>query len=222
MPLTFPLSLAAWQDLLPVAQMRLELDEAMQSDETGGGEVFAADIGAALWQGELVLAPSTRLLSSRHQALIAAVRSPGRPFHVTDLTRPYPAADPAGTVLGSFNAFAPTVLANSQNGGREIVLSGLHANYVLSPGDWLHFDYGSSPARRALHQVVTGNTADSFGDSTDWIEVVPPVRPFTGTPAVTLARPSCKAVYVPGSGAGRVVQGYTGSGLSLRFRQTLT
>ncbi|QYK42870.1 MAG: hypothetical protein KF887_07140 [Paracoccaceae bacterium] len=199
MALTFPLPLADFLDLLPVAGVSFDLGEAMQSDETGGGELLVAELGARLWEGRVVLGAMDYREAQDAAALIDLIRAPGRSFLLADLRRRGPASDPAGTVLSAFNPFGPTRLANTQSGGREIVLTGLPASFVLSRGDRLAFDYGS-PARCAWHRIVTGNTADSFGDSTGWMEVVPPIRPgVTGTPTVTLLRPALRAVYRPGS-----------------------
>lgn len=217
MALTFPLTLANFLDRLSVALMEFDLGEAMQVDETGRGEVLTASMGARLWQGQVDLAPRNFGADAPQSALIQAIRDPGRPFLMTDLSRPGPTADPAGVILGS----ATPVLAATQAGGRQVQLTGLPAAYVLTPGDRFAFDYGSSPTRRALHEIVTGGVASGSGVS-PWAEVVPTVRAgWTGTPAVTMLRPACKAVILPGTARAARMLRNRAEGMSFRFIQTL-
>ena len=46
---------------------------------------------------------------------------------------------------------------------KSLKLGGLPAGYSLRRGDMLHFDYGSSPTRRALHRIVEDATANGPG-----------------------------------------------------------
>lgn len=217
MALSFPLSLANFLDLLPVARSPFDPGEALQMDETGGGELVTSANGERLWSGQLVLDGLTYPEAAAATALLSLVRAAGRPFLVTDLRRLGPAADPWGTILGA----ATPVISGVQTGGRELRIDGLPAGYVLSRGDYLGFGYGPSSGRRALHQVVTGGAASGAGLS-PWLEVVPEVRAgWAAAAPVTLLRPACKAIYVPGSWSpGESARG-TVTGMSIRFMQTL-
>lgn len=217
MALTFPLTLAQFVDLLPVASCRFDLGEALQTDETGGGEMLTSVLGARLWAGRYAMAPMTLDEATAAQGLIDLMRAPGAAFDATDLRQRGPRGDPAGTGLGGF---APVITA-TQSAGREITIGAAPPGYVLARGDLLAFGYGIGATRRALHRVVTGGTA-GVGGTTGWIEVVPAVR--AGWPAaapVTLVRPTCKATllpqsFEPGEWSNRLV-----TGLSFRFTQTL-
>lgn len=214
MALTFPLSLASFLDALPIAACDFDLGEALQVDETGGGEQLIAELGARLWSGRYLLAPMTFDETTAARALIDLIRAPGRAFLATDLRQRGPRSDPTGAILG---AATPTLTA-TQTAGREITLAGLPAGYVLARGDMVGFSYATS--KRALHRVVAGGTANGSG-TLAWAEVVPAVRAFTGTPAVTLLRPVVKAVILPGSVQPGEWSARLVSGMSFGFIQTL-
>ncbi len=60
MALSFPLSRAAFMDLLPVQRMTFDIPETLSQTRTRGGEILTADNGARLWQGEITLGQITR------------------------------------------------------------------------------------------------------------------------------------------------------------------
>jgi hypothetical protein len=213
MALTFPLSLANFLDKLPVAACDFDLSEAMQADETGGGEQLLAELGARVWTGRYLMAPMTFDEATAASALIDLIRAPGRAFLATDLRQRGPRGDPLGVILG---AATPTVTA-TQAAGREITIAGLPAGYVLAPGDMLSFVYATS--KRALHRVVVGGVA-SGGGTLAWAEVIPAVRTFAGTPAVTLLRPVAKAVIQPGTFQPGEWRDRLVTGMSFGFAQT--
>lgn len=214
MALSFPLALTAFLDLLPVAELQFNLGESLVADQTGRGEVLTAALGARLWQGSLTLAPARFAALGQQRARIELVRQPGRAFLITDLSKAGPAADPTGAILGG----AAPKMSGMQSGGRELRIKDLPPGYVLSDGDMLSFVYG---ATQALHQIVVGGSADGAGLSS-WLEVVPEVRAgWAVNAAVTLLRPVCRALIVPGSAGSAQMAGATGRGLSLQFIQTL-
>jgi hypothetical protein len=99
-----------------------------------------------------------------------------------------------------------------------MTISALPANYVLSIGDYVAFNYGT---RRALHRLVSAATA-SAGGLTPVFEVTPAIRTGAAvSTAVTLIRPSCKAVLLPGSVSRGVSRQLITRDASFRFRQTL-
>ena len=122
---TFPLTLAQFYNLLPIAKAELDLPEALDMSQTAGGEVLTSDLGASLWAGRIDLGVMTHDEVSAIRPLINVLRRAGSSFLVSDPTRPWPRLDPNGTLLG---AATPTILAV---GGsmRELSLSGLPAGY---------------------------------------------------------------------------------------------
>lgn len=213
--LTFPLPLSAFNDGLRVVSQEFDLSENRRVTETGGGELLVSDLGPRLWRGSIEVAPATHAGQRRAQALAQALRQGAATFMVCDRKARFPAADPTGALLGA----ATVTLHNPVADSPDVTLAGLPVGYVLTPGDFLAFSYGS-PARQALHQVVVGATAAANGRAT--LTVVPSIRPGAAHAApVALVNPSCRAMLVPGSfRAGTSTPGAAG-GFSFEWRQVL-
>lgn len=217
--LTFPLALADFFDLLPVSKLTLDLPETLDVQRTAGGELLAADLGAALWSGKIDLAVMTHEEAAAVRPLINVLRRAGTSFLVSDLTRPWPRHDPDGMVIGAWSG-SPQ-LASIGGSGREISLSGLPPHYPLSRGDLISWTYGSGPLRYALHELVGSVQADATG-VTGLVEINPPVRPgaAAGDP-VTLRYPRCKARLVPGQNSTGTSEHTITTGAGLAWQQML-
>ena len=210
MALTFPLSITQFFNKLPISTPAFSLGEAMQSSQTGGGEVLNAALGTRLWRGQVTFGPMTYAEMAEVEGLVEALRQPGRSFMAYDVRYPWPAGDFGGVIVAGQSVKINALPA----GARTLTLSGLTAGYAIAPGTYLAFAYGSAPIRYALHRVIAGGVANGAG-ITPALEVVPAIRPgaVTGS-AVTLVRPACKAVILPGStepGQSRrgIVEGFT-------------
>lgn len=195
MALSFPLARAAFFDLLPIAAQSFDLPEAVEVSRTGGGVLIGADVADRLWQGTIRLGRMTVAEARPALALINALRGPGRGFLLADAHRLWPQADPGGLIVAGFSPAISAVAGDL----RTLSLSGLPAGYVLSPGDLIGWSHGAAPVRHALHEIVSGGTASGAG-ALAALELTPALRPgtATGTP-VSLVRPVCEAVIVPGS-----------------------
>lgn len=216
MAITFPIARASFFARLPLANITFDVPENNSFSRTKGGDILTADNGARLWQGEITLGQITRSELATVRPMLTLLRGAGTSFLMNDPTRPYPQSDPTGSLL----AGASPVISGLPN-ARELSISGLPSGYVLSPDDMLGFSYASSPMRRALHQVVTGGTAGT-GGNLSMIEVTPPIRPGAAVgAAITLIRPVCKAVIVPGSYQPGRTKAFLTEGISFRFCQTL-
>jgi hypothetical protein len=216
--LNFPLPLSQFMLAVPVVEMSFDLSEAMAADETGRGEILTAALGARLWGGTVTVARRGLNFAGQYSAMIDILRQPGATFFIGDMARRFPEMDPTGLVLGTT---VPT-LATVSPDLREITLAGLPAGYIVGPGDFVAFDYGTSPQRRALHRVVFGGGGASALGVSPALEIVPPIRPgFAIGAAVALADPACKAVLVPGSATPARYRRALGDGLSFSFLQTL-
>lgn len=216
MALSFPLSLATFWARLPVDSIELDLGEAMQLDETGGGEQLSADLGVRLWRGTVTMGRLRYTEAAEVEVLLDTLRQAGRFFLANDIRRPKPLLDPTGSILG-----AASVTVSAIPSTRELSLAGLPAGYVVSVGDYLSFTYDGAKARRGFHRVVTGGTA-SGGGALGPIEVVPPLRPglTTGT-AVVLSNPVFKASLEAGSAARGASRRQITEGSTFGFVQTL-
>ncbi len=217
MALSYPLSLANVFDVLVKIETRFWLDEASSVTETQGGEILQAAYGARLWQGSVTVQADAYANLDQMMARVALLQQAGASFSVTQSGRSGPQADPTGSILG---ASLPTITAVNAN-LQDLTISGLPAGYVLTRGDFIGFQYGSSPVRRALHQVITTQTANGSGVISS-IQVMPPLRAGYSTPiSIDLVRPVCKAVIVPGSFQEPVTNRGIVTTFSFNWRQTL-
>lgn len=216
MALTYPLPYTQFLAALRVEEVSFRLSQPQEHTRLGDGTVISASLGAALWAGSIRLAPAPHPRHAQMEALIALMDQPGATFLCHDSRYVGPAADPMGSLLGSAAPTIHTVAANL----RELRITGLPAGYVLTSGDMLAFQYGSTPIRYALHRIVVGGTASS-GGLTPLIEVVPNLRPgAVAGLTVSLLRPACKARLVPEPTYGSGRQALS-RGASFDFIQTL-
>jgi len=215
MAFSFPLTRAAFLNLLPVQDVRFYLGQQHQIAGLGGGEILKAETGPALWRGSVDLAPMKSRTAAEFEALIAVLEAPGASFEACKPNQTGPAGDPGGALLG---ASTPEIMEISGDGSR-LKLQDLPNGYTFAPGDFLSFTYNTD--RTALHRCASGGTS-ALG-STGFIDVVPFVRVTfpAAAVAVEIIRPYCRAVLVPGSvDYGTTRNGIT-SGVSFQFQQTL-
>lgn len=215
MALSFPLSTAQFFDLLPIRAFRMKAGDNRTSSETGGGEFISAGRGQRLWQGEVTLDLDIHATIAGLDATLSLLEEAGASFLIYDPRKPYPAADPDGSIL---SGASPVIAALGQN-NRDIAIGGLPAGYVITPGDLIGWTYGANPQRYAVHRFVTGGTATAQGVS-PLIEVTPFIRPGAQlNAAVTLIRPPIKAKLPQadyGGGRSEISEGGT-----FQFIQTL-
>lgn len=215
--MTFPAALDDFLARLPIAKATFECPESLELSESGGGDLLTADIGERLWQGEVTLGKITRDEDADAITLIDVLRS-GRTFLAFDIRRPGPRADLTGATLGSAAVAIHALPVNN----RQVRLAGLPVGYTLQRGDYLGWDYGSAPIRRALHKVVDiGVQADAAG-ITPAFEVIPNIREgATVGAAVRLVRPYCTAIIVPSSVTTGTAAATMTEGAKFQWRQTL-
>lgn len=194
MSLTFPLSLAQFADMLPITAVRWFLPDMRELSGMGTGQILQADLAPQLWRGNVELAEQYHNDMIRIEArLNAIVRSVGS-FYLYDPRMIAPPDDPTGADLSGF-----TPQINSLPNPSTMSLKGLPANYKLAAGTYLSWDYGSSPTRRAFHQIAEDIVANGSG-VTAAFEVSPFVRPGSAVNAnVTLVKPAMRCIIEPGS-----------------------
>lgn len=161
----------------------------------GGGTTQGKDLGSPLWRASFVTAPKVRADVAVIEAALISLNGVVGSFLAHDVRRPFPKAYADGV-------FADTSTIGALDGANAFMigLTGLPAGFILSPGDYLAFDYGTGPSK-ALHMVMSGVTADGAGTTVNF-EVFPSIRPgaLIGAP-VTLKRPSCEMLLEPGQAA---------------------
>lgn len=217
MAYTFPLATSDFMDLLQIQQIGFDCPEQVEMSQTGGGELLRADLAPMLWTGEVRFGAMTRIEMADPDVLLDLLRPAGRTFYAYDTRRPAPLADPSGAILG-----ASTPVINTIVSARELRLGGLPSGYQLTRGDYLAFDYGTSPVRRALHRVVAATVTTAGTGITPAFEVSPPLRAgAAGGAAVSLFKAACKAVIVPNTIDKGKTTRTTNQDMSFRFQQTL-
>lgn len=202
----------------PGTTTRFNLDRVEELDATRSGAVISKDLGPALW----ALSAQTRELPPTvfraWKARLNSLEGGARVFKGYDLTACYPAAYPRGS-WPTGPAFDGYASLNAVSDARTIRLAGLPADFVVSVGDYLAFDYGASGAR-ALHQAVESVAAAGSGITPEF-EIQPPLRTGWELDAVVaLVRPHTLMTLVPGSVSDST--GLNGRGsISFSARQTI-
>ena len=215
MALTFPLSLNAFADRLRIQSVNWKLERYDELSGLGSGEVLAAQLAPPRMVGDVELVPMYHAAAAQVQALIESLDGAINSFYLYAPQRKYPQYDPTGAVLGAAAVTIHTVGGNN----KSLRLQGLPSGYVLTLGDYLSFDYGSNPVRRAFHRIVETVTTPGTGISPTF-EVRPHLRPgVEGGLSVVLVKPSAKVFIVPGSFNPGTASGVITEGMSFQVMQ---
>ena len=213
MALSYPLSLAAFQDKAKITVAEFVLNNPRQISRTAGGSQLSASMGSSVWRGSFETAPSNvRSEAAALDALLSVLDRAGSSFLVYDPSKPYPADDPTGATTGGASI---TIRSLDSSDARVMALNGLPNGFSLRAGDLIGWTYGSSPTRYALHRLVEDATGTNSFEVTPFIPDGAVINA-----AVTLIKPVMKAVLepAPGYGSHRAV---ISSGKQFSFVQTL-
>ena len=210
-------ALADFFALLEVEEASFYLPGTRSFSRTEGGTVLTSVTGVPLWRGTVTMAWDDHQGMAAQQALVERADYDGAPFLIHPVPLWTPASDPGGTV----QAATPRLHSVGAN-PRSIRITGLPPGYALTRGDLLSFAVGGI---HHLHRVM-GPTVASPAGLTPWFDVVPPVLPGSGAdpatgPVVTLVKPVCAAVIVPGSVRWPRARHQRSEGLAFDFIQTL-
>lgn len=188
MSLSFPLTTLF--DVAKIADQAFQLQSRQEMSRLASGITIAKDLGSALWSATYTTAQMANDDALTLEAKLNALDGSIQLFEAYDLRRPNPKAYTDGV-------FTDSGLLNSVNANNKALsLKSLPAGFVLNPGDYLAFDYGSS---RALHQIVEGVTASGAGLTAEF-EVRPHIRSgYALNSAVTLKNPRGQFVMLPNS-----------------------
>lgn len=163
-----------------------------------GGRVLSADLGPTLWRCRVrsSIFNEQRLGVARawYDSILSLT-----PFFAYDKLRQYPLQyrNGWGNLLVGGVPFNGTCQISTISSSKLVTLKTLPASgFVLSPGDYLAFDYGANGSR-ALHRIgVGGSTVDGIVT----VEVRPFVRVGWAVNAtVYLYRAAAQMIIVPGS-----------------------
>jgi hypothetical protein len=157
---------------------------------TRGGTLYAAELGDTRWRASYETPPldadQVDEISAWYSTLLSY-----ETFWGYDLRREYPKAYPNGwgsLVYGGLPFNGNCRINAITDGGKLITLDMLPANFVLSVGDYIAFDFGAvdgtGQRKRALHRVVAGDTGASIT-----VEVRPPIT-YSGVNTSIVTNPS--------------------------------
>jgi hypothetical protein len=214
---SFPIALANLADLIPIEHATW--NEVRQEDMSpiASGEFLSHDLGPPLWELDVQSPPLPHATIEQCRARLRALDGSSQAFYAYNPLLKYPQSDPAGVILGSSSVVIASINANR----KAMTLSGLPAGYVMTVGDYFHVDYGSSPYRRALIQIIEGVTADGSGVTPEF-EVRPHLRSgISTTLTVTLKKPAAKVKLLPATLRTEQAEDVTMSRLRFTARQTL-
>ncbi|MGV1804567.1 hypothetical protein ACQZ6A_22130 [Agrobacterium vitis] len=160
-----------------------------EQSRTEGGVTYIKDLGSPLWSA----AYQTKQLKPNDldvwRARIEALEGGLQYFRGYSLSRSRPIAYPTGKPVPDNGV----VLSAIGGDNKSVTISGLGAGYVVSVGDMIQI------AGSGLYRVVEGAVANGSG-ITGPFELRPHLWPGTASgSAVTLLRPSCTMMIVPGS-----------------------
>lgn len=185
-------------DLLPISAVKWDIQRNDQFDGDGSGDVWQAELADPLWLADVTLDRDEHDLLKKVAARIRALNGAAQAFLLCDPLSLYPQADPAGTILGS-----ATVTVGAVNANRSLLsLAGLPGGYILTDGDKVQITQGTTIR---FHEVSAGETASGGGamDVAIWPRLS---LNLAAGAAVTLKRPACPVIILPGShdpGTGR-------------------
>lgn len=194
MALSFPLATSALADVLGISAVKWRLQDHREASGLGSGQIIQVDLAPQLWTGEAELYEryhsDMRAIEAKLNAL---VRSMGT-FYLYDPRLRYPSTDPTGTLLAAY-----TNIQIAAFDAKSMSLKNCRPNFTIPAGSYLSFDYGSSPTRRAFHELAETATTNGSGTSSTF-EVSPFIRPGAAVgQVVTLLKPAMRCLIVPGS-----------------------
>lgn len=215
MAISFPLSIAAFADTLPISSVRWWLNAQQEFSGLGSGEFLGAELGPSYYMGEITIAKIDSREAIAIEADIASLDGSMNTFYLYDPRAQYPRLDPKGELLGASTPSIQALFANN----KSMTIAGLPVGYQLSKGDYLAFNYGSNPVRRAFHQIVEPATAGA-GGVTPAFEIRPHFRPGAAIGlAVTLVKPAAKVAIVPKSFQAGTAKGSMTEGMTFQVQQ---
>jgi len=192
MTLSEPRALADFFDRLHIESFEWSVKENREIEGQGSGQILQSELAPDLWQATITIRPDYLLPSRQVRAMLNSLAPIGRTALIYDLLAAYPTYDPTGSIIGSSTVAITAIGANRDT----LAFSGFPALYVLTPGDKIELQYGSSPVRRQLLEFSETKTANGFGVLSA-ISVYPNVRAAVTTAAtVNLKKPSLKMLRI--------------------------
>jgi hypothetical protein len=192
MSLSFPLSPAAFADLLDVGEVVFNLGWSQEMSLAGGGEQLAADRAPARWMAEITTVPLRHTAGNGVLALINVLAGGINTFYLYPPAGRYPQQDPTGATFGAATPVVGTITDRF-----NVAFTGFPNGYALKRGDFFQIIFGST--RRYLGQFAEDKTASGAG-AVAAVRVTPALPATVATSdAVTVLKPAAKFKLVPNS-----------------------
>jgi hypothetical protein len=193
--ITFP---RAVPDSLTVVGMSFPPAPMIEVTPLRSGRRISKELGPTLWRGHWQSSRMRPDKAGQVRAWYDTLLSLEE-FYGYDKLREYPLAYSTGwggLMVGASPFSGSGVLTTVAGNNVEMTIGSLPIGFVLSPGDYLAFDYSTS--LRALHRCSAGATASGAGSLT--VEVRPHVRPGWAVAApVMFYRPAARMIILPGT-----------------------
>ncbi|WP_320188911.1 hypothetical protein RMS29_028295 (plasmid) [Agrobacterium rosae] len=159
---------------------------------TGDGRYWQASLAPELWRATVFHMPLLNSVGEELDAVIRSLRGAQEAFFMASSLFCAPKSDPSGAGLVGANVTLLTIAANRAGAA----FSGLPAGFVLSTGDKFSVAYGER-----FYFGEIGETAPAAANGTTANLSIFPNFPagVTAGAVVTLIKPACKVVVVPGS-----------------------
>lgn len=203
MPLTFPLSLAAFQDRFGYAVSFFDIAANQNSLTLGSGESLSSSTAGEMWRGTLTLPPANAPDAEAAAVMLRAIEL----MQGTFLLSP-PHMDYTGLAQGQ--------IEGSTQADR-IAFRGLAQGRVVPAGQYFSFQFGG---KYGLHQVVEAVTANASGVTPE-ASIVPPLEPNWAVGAIVqFARPVLKARLETGQRIGPTATPAVMAGQQFAWTQT--
>lgn len=194
MAISYPYTLAALADKMPIASIKFDIQRNDQFSGLGTGQMWQSELAPPLWTADIALGNMTEELGLEIAALIRKLHGAQEAFYLYDLQRPYPKLDPTGSILGS-----SVVQVNATPSNKNTVaLKGLPASYAFSVGDKIQIS-NSISGKTTFHEVSDAISANGSG-VTGSIQVFPRIPAWVAAnDTVTLKNAACLMKVMPGS-----------------------
>lgn len=197
-------------DRLPIAKVVWDRQDNNEYSGLGSGAYWEAELAPSLWTGEVLFDTDLTTDLKQVAALIRWLRATKQRFMMCDPSSQYPAADPAGAIIGNANVTLRAIT------NRFIApIQGFPPGYVLTPGDKLQVPYAGT---HAFVEVALPAVANAGGQAEVAISPHLPL-PIVAGAAVILKRPAFVACVAPNSHNPGTAEGVITSGAGLKVQE---
>jgi hypothetical protein len=161
MTISFPLPASDFASLMRKMTVRFYQAYNQQSSGLPSGEVLYADLAPPYWMAEIGLINMSNADAMAMQSVIESLDGGIGTFLLFDPRCEFPQSDPDGSLLAGRTITNTLVSSNT----KEMKFTGFPTGFKIKAGDMFGFTYGPGGAYRALHRIVTGDTATGGGDT---------------------------------------------------------